>query len=599
MSGTQSQDPAVGKKVDTALSASMADIAEVAELTSRVTNVSLDEEGEPETSGSCEMVSNTLIALPPREIRLRTVRAKSVTSFVSCPSTPEDSMITVTKTARPINSYFMPIDKPRPSVDGREHVKEKDDNPSTDNNKVSERPFTPNILEGLISNDGAHVPKPVLTSSQTDSESDARGSKRKRNASALTNNYEVSSGKSTETPENPEQVNIGPDEMDEMSKMLFEESGRPAITITSQVSDNRSSSSNPLSVSFQIPVRTPERPQDRQGGAQASTSYTKQPVDPGTPWMRPLEQEYYNTARASVVAEVRARHRSKMLDDLTREGMVAPWALHVAPMPVYLHPHAARIAEIMNKQAMDLQLEISHLLHDHSVFQAERVAVDKVSLRNIFSVNEQGYKQSVGALFDARTKVQQELKEQMEKYTANLMLPGNQVSKKELTSMVRGKIPEKYSHNTSMAIPGNEAPEEPEQPVGDQRIVVMDRGRDRSRSRSRSRRRGRSNQRPTQRRNFQEPPRNRYNDSYNRPQRPNYNEGYDQYPRQQDNYQRQQDNYPRRDGYRNRNNDWQQPNRAPYQDGGPRAMDTDQINPGVFTPDIIKRIAEAYDGLHQ
>ena len=126
--------------------------------------------------------------------------------------------------------------------------------------------------------------------------------------------------------------------------------------------------------------------------------------------MRPLKQEYCNTARASVVAEIRAKHHSRMLEDLSQQGIIAPWALHVAPMPVYLHPHAARIADIMKRQ-----VEICKLLHDHAVFQAIRVAVDKVSLCNIFSLNETEYKKSIGALFGAQSKEQQELKEQMYK----------------------------------------------------------------------------------------------------------------------------------------------------------------------------------------
>ena len=594
MSGTQAQDPLVGDKVDSAVSDLLVDTPEVADLLSRVTNVSLDKEGEPETSASTEMVSSNFTPLPRRDILPRNTRAKSVTIFVSCPSTPDASSIAVTKSVRPINSYFTPIEKPNPSVDGKAKDANKDDNTSKDKKKVSERPLTPNVLEGLISNDGTIAPKPVLTSSQTSSPSDARGSKRKRNTSAAIDNYEVSKDKPSDLPA-PDQVNIGLEVMDEMTKMLFEKSGRPAITITSQVSDNRSAESNPLSVSFQIPFRTPERLQDRKGIIRPSTSFTQKPDDPGTPWMRPLEQEYFNTARSSVVAEVRARHRGKMLEDLSHEGLVAPWALHVAPMPVYLHPHAGRIADIMYRQAKELQIEVGQLLHDHAVFQAERVAVDKVSLRNIFSTNENGYKKSVGALYDARVKVQQELKEQMIKHTDSLRQSENRVSKKELILMVRGTIPQKYCHNTDMAIPGKEALEEPDQPVGDRRVVVVQRGRDRSRSRSRSRKRGRS-QGPEKRGNYQDPPRNRYYDNYNRQPRSNYNDGYDNYPRQQENYPRQ-DNYQRQEGHCN---DWyDQHNRPRYNEGGHRAMDTDNINPGVFTPDIIKRIAEAYDGLHQ
>ena len=389
-------------------------------------------------------------------------------------------------------------------------------------------------------------------------------------------------------------MTIGPDDMDEMSKELFEESGRPAITITSQVSDNRSVYTNAVSVSFQIPVRTPEK--NRRGPDGPSHQSSQQAIDPGTPWMRPLEQQYYNTARSSVVAEVRARHRSKMLMDLSDRGIVAPWALHVAPMPVYLHPHAEKIADIMQKQALDFQRQISNMLHDHSVFQSERIAVDKVSLHNIFSLNEEGYKKSVGALFDSRIKVQHDMRDQMQKYIDHLTVNENQVSKKELASLVRGKVPANHSFNTNVAL-STEPDDQPDQPVGDRRIVIK---RDRSRSRGRSTtRKGRSRSRnDNQRRPFNN--NNGYNqnprDNY-QPQRDYYNRDYDQpynRPRQQ-----QQDSY--QDGGRQRQGGWQNqaPPRPRYQDEPHQRMETNQMHPSYFTPDIIRRIAEAYDGLHQ
>ena len=594
MSGTQPQHPKAGDFASTAVSESSADAQDVADITSGVINVSLQEEGEPEISGDTEMVSKHFEPLPKRDERSRVTRVRSMTSFVSCPSTPSESTTTVSKSVRPINSYFTPIVKPTPPIDGN-GPDGNDEASSNTNDEDNVRAITPNILEGLILNDGANVPKPVLTSSQTDSEQDARGAKRKRHLSRAVDNYEVSNTNTNDKTDIPDQVNLIPEDMDEMAKMLFEESGRPAITVTSQVSDNRSTDSNALSVSFQIPVRTPEKYRQNYGPAGPSTSAQK-PIDLGTPWMRPLEQDYYNTARASVVAEVRAKHRSKMLEDLTHQGIIAPWALHVAPMPVYLHPHAAKIADIMKRQALEFQVEIGKMLHDHAVFQAERVAVDKVSLRNIFSLNENGYKKSIGALFDARTKVQHELKEQMYQYIEGLRPTESQVSSKELTSMVRGKIPQKYSHNNTIALSSNDVNEQPIEPVGsDRRVVVINRNdqNDRGRSRSRSRRRGRSNSRPPpKRRQYQD--NGYYEDNYNRQPRPG-NDNYNyKNARPQDNYMRQQDN-------RDRRNNWQeQPPRPRYPPQDNQYMPPDNhFNPGVFTPDLIQRIAEAYDGLHQ
>ena len=471
-------------------------MAEVAELSERVTNVSLDEVSDADIPDTAGEVSNTSIQLPQREVRARPKRTKSATSFVSFPSTPCDSGTAIPKSVRPITTLFTPITRtpaPTGGLSSREHDR--------DNVKVTakSRPVTPNILEGLISDDDTAVPKPVMTSSQDESESDIRGSKGKRNASAPINNYEVINN-------NPHDTNncIQPLDMDDLSRELFEESGRPAITITSRVSDNRSTdNNNGLSVSFQIPAQTPDQ---GAAGAEFVTPPTpidvsKIQVDPGTPWMKPIEQDYYNTARHSVVSEVRAKHRSRMLCDLSNNGIIAPWALQLAPMPVYLHPHAAAVAELMKKQALDLQVKIADLLHDNAAFQAEKIKVDRNSLQNIFGENKEGYRLSIGALFDARLKTQIDVKDQMAKYSQNLAKSENQVTDKELVSMVRGKVPVKYSYINVMSL----APSEQDLPAADRQPGGQpNQERGRARSRSRSRRRGRSSSRPAKRRNSQQ-----------------------------------------------------------------------------------------------
>ena len=184
----------------------------------------------------------------------------------------------------------------------------------------------------------------------------------------------------------------------------------------------------------------------------------------------------------------------------------------------------------------------------------------------------------------------------MYQYIDGLRPLESQVSSKELTSMVRGKIPQKYSHNNTIALSSNDVNEPPIEPVGpDRRVVVVNRNdqNDRGRSRSRSRRRGRSNSRPPpKRRQYQD--NGYYEDQYNRQPRPG-NDNYNyKNAHPQDNYMRQQDN-------RDRRNNWQeQPPRPRYPPQDNQYMPPDNsFNPGVFTPDLIQRIAEAYDGLHQ
>ena len=575
--GTPAQRTTSRDSVRSASSENGQKMSDVAELTSRVTNVSLEEVSAQDTPDAAQAVSNISSPLPQREVRSRPHRTKSATSFVSCPSTPCDSGTTVPKSVRPITTFFTPISKtPKPTSVGRDHGSN-----TTSNTIVTPkpRPVTPNILEGLIPEEDTTVPKPVMTSSQTTSDEILRGAKRKRIASGAANNYEVANN----TP-NDQQQPIQPLEMDDLSKLLFEESGRPAITITSRVSDNRSNDSNALSVSFQIPAQNPDP------GAAASdttvkptpTDVGKAPVDPGTPWMSQIEQDYYNTTRSSVVAEVRAKHRSQMLADLTNNGIVAPWALFVAPMPVYLHPHATKIAGMMKQQALDFQLKIADMLHEEATFQTAKITVDRTSLSTIFGDNQEGYRLSVGALFDARLKVQMSIKEQLTKYKQNLAQPENQATDKELASMVRGIIPKKYGYNNAVELPNQM---EPPQTVDRQNEARPQQERSRGRSRSRSRRRGRSSSRPAKRGNFNQ----------------DRDYGFGNGPPQQPQHQHTNQNYPPR-GQAPGGYPWggqgARPKQYQQQQQQPRG-DTGALDPNLFTPDLIRKIAEAYDGLHK
>ena len=563
--GAQKQRQENSDNIPSAHSESTPNMADVADLTDRVINVSLDEVSSPDTSAATIMVSNTQSPLPQREVNSKPHRTRSATSFVSCPSTPCDSVTTVPKSIRLINTYFAPINKTMAPIGTVSKGSTKSDNTKV---TAQPRPVTPNILEGLILDSDAIAPLPNMTSTQENSEEDLRGAKRKRNTSAPTNNYE-SIIKHNNAQNNPMQSL----DMDELSKQLFIESGRPAITITSRVSDNRSTDSNALSVSFQIPAQNPDQgaEADSDSDVPAHIDLSKIQADPGTPWMKPIEQTYYNTARSSVVAEIRAQYRSRMLTELTNNKIIAPWALSLAPMPVYLHPHAAAVAELMKKSALDFQLRIADLLHDQAEFQSEKVKVDRVSLQGIFGDNQDSYRLSIGALFDARRKVQSSIKEQMDKYVIHLSEKENQVSDKEIVSMVRGLVPKKYSYATNMELPTSMDPPPADRQVDNK--PVQERGR--ARSRSRSRRRGRSSSRPAKRRNYQQqeqPDRdygfgNRQQQQYNNPPRPQMGGGARPKERPQPEYNQR--------------------------------MDTGGMDPSFFTPELIKKIAEAYDGLHK
>ena len=590
--GSVSQHAPDGKLGDSAPAEADDNMAEVLDLAERVTNVSIHETEDMDSSDNEAQVSEKFSTpLPQRERHGRNFRAKSTTSFVSCSGTPSQTDASMKKSERNIESYFIPVGStPKKSTDPLESTR----NVGSDG-PVS-RPPTPNIVDGILADEGATAPNPDVTLSEHDA--DNRGAKRKRNASRATNNYEVVAHRDVSSGKNDLQLPAEPQPLDDMSRQLFAESGRPSITITSQVSDNRSKGNNQMSVSFQVPTGAP-------GEAQAGPSHQYDPpkgpkkeVDPGMPWMKKLELDYFTTARASVVAEARANLRSRMLNEISADGKITPWALRLAPLPVYMHPHADKVAELMKQQAIEFQQKCAVILQESATFQSEKVAVDKVSLKNIFEGNGEGYKTAVGALFDARLRVQTDVREQMFKYKTALGDPANQVSDKDLTSIVNGKVPAKYSYVGVMSTPQDELPPPPQ---GESQSDTDSESRSRGRKRSKSRERGgRSNSRARKMRGRGRPQfrgQNRggyggYNNNYRyqnyeRDDR-YYNGGYDRgYDRD-----RQQEDRPRA----NQNN-WYYP--EPPARPQDRKELSNPVDPRYFTPEVIQKIAQAYGDLQK
>ena len=113
----------------------------------------------------------------------------------------------------------------------------------------------------------------------------------------------------------------------------------------------------------------------------------------------------------------------------------------------------------------------------------------------------------------------------------------------------------------------------------DRQVVPQAQERGRTRSRSRSRRRGRSSSRPAKRRNYQ----------------PERDYGFDRQPQQNFNPPRGQaagGNSYSGQAARPKTHD------RPNQNQGYR-NDRDNLDPRFFTPELIQKIAEAYDGLHK
>ena len=541
-------------------------------------------------------VSNHLSnALPQREREDRRQRVRSATSFVSCPSTPVQSVSTNKRAERNIESYFRPIvsDNMGASSDAPGKSVARTLGPSPGN----ERSVTPNIVDDYLADEGATVPLPVMTSS--DHDGDNRGTKRRRNTSKPTNNYEIMvNGVAPQGKLDPNMPSE-PQPLDDMSKELFAESGRPAITITSQVSDNRSKTQNPLSVSFQVPARAEDMAQAGPSGPPESNRPQRKEVEnPGMPWMGQLELDYFTTARSSVVAEARANIRSQMLNDISSEGLIAPWALNLAPMPVYMHPHATQVAALMREQAIVFQQKCAAILQKNATFQAERVVVDKASLKNIFDRNEAGYKDAIGAIFDARLRVQIEVREQMTKQRNKLADSANQVSEKDLTSMVKGVVPTRYAYADVRNINRDDHGVTSESSDTQDDREDNPRGRKRSQSRDR---RSRSRSRPRKVRSRGRP-QTRGNDRGRRGYGYGYNNNYD---RDQHNYQMEANRDNRNfGGARPRQQNWyynERPRQASYPPptaaiGRPGEPQDDSR---YLTPDVIQRIAQAYGNLQK
>ena len=129
--------------------------------------------------------------------------------------------------------------------------------------------------------------------------------------------------------------------------------------------------------------------------------------------MEPLQVEYFLTTRSSVVSESRAKLRGMLLSQCTDNDLINPWALHLAPMPVYLYPHADKIVPFLKNQALELQRFCSDTLLDFAIFQAKKIEVDKDCLKKVLGNDTESYKRVAGALFDARRRVRSEVENQL------------------------------------------------------------------------------------------------------------------------------------------------------------------------------------------
>ena len=138
------------------------------------------------------------------------------------------------------------------------------------------------IVDDILADEGATDLIPDVTLSEHDA--DNRGAKRKRNGSEATNNYEVVAHRDVSTGKNDLQLPVEPQPLDDMYRQLFAESGRPSITITSQLNDNRSKGNNQMSVSFQVPTGAPDEAQAGPSHQYDPPTDRKKEVDPGMPW---------------------------------------------------------------------------------------------------------------------------------------------------------------------------------------------------------------------------------------------------------------------------------------------------------------------------
>ena len=599
-------------------------------LTDLVTNVSLQENAvtnKRSGEGASNVSSNFHTPLPPRTKRSQIRRSHSISSFVSASSSPEPSNVTLPKSQRTIDAYMVRTNN-RNNDNETDNVVGKSGATSTPIKQPVTRKPAPNIVAEIL----AEKNMAAGSHSSSSSESTSRGSKRKRNASKPTDNYvEV---RSTNTKDmSPTSVSGVIEDIIQptTSDILLAESGRPTETSVTFVSDNRGKTVNSLSVSFQVPQAA-----SSDTGKQAPPSNTDDGGPPEIPavdltWMEQLQLDYFLTTRSSVVSEARAKLRGMMLGQCTDKDLIHPWALHLAPMPVYLTPHADVIVPFLKQQALELQRFCSDTLLEFAEFQVRKIEVDKDCLRKVLDNDVEKYKRVAGALFDARRRVKMEVEEQLVKQHKELST--QQVPDKELASKVRGVIPRKFSYADAVRQTSGETNSDP--------VITNTRSRSRSRSRNRNSNRGRSQSRPRQNQNqgFR-PPRQDQNQEF-RPQRQNQDFRQPRAPTRgrfepSNNNDRRTDNTgtqhngarpktssrPSNDRPRQSGSRYQVPSRPEWtrSDINPEPLDwhdvtlpsvTDKptnppdfsklmgIDNRFFTPDVVRKIAEAYDSLNK
>ena len=356
-------------------------------ITDLVTNVSLQENNVPGTAsggGTANVSSNFHTPLPQRIKPSRSRRSQSVTSFVSASSSPENSITTIQKSQRTIETYLV--------RSGKNHSTPKDTginnqgNTSTPIKQPSKTTPAPNIVAEILAE--RNTQQATSGPSVSSSESSTRAAKRKRNTSNKTDNYVEVRATATDTPSPPpEEGDIQDIIHPTTSDILLAESGRPTQTAVTFVSDNKGRSVNSLSVSFQVPAMESRDPT----GTDPPSRQDEGPPKPDIPavnlsWMKQIQMDYFLTTRASVVSEARAKLRGMMLGQCTDNDLIHPWALHMAPMPVYLSPHADLLVPFLKQQALELQRFCSDTLLEYAEFQNKKIEVDKDSGRSCTTI---------------------------------------------------------------------------------------------------------------------------------------------------------------------------------------------------------------------
>ena len=147
-------------------------------------------------------------------------------------------------------------------------------------------------------------------------------------------------------------------------------------------------------------------------------------------------------ARAGMVLQVRSEKRATLLDSYVQRGIVPKWAVHMEPMPGYIHPVAEKVSPLRLEQANILMTECAIALRKQARVIGERAMYDQEVLERTFQRDRHGYQVACTRLNDIREREKQRIHLNVEEIEKTMSY--EPTTSEDVVSYIKGKVQRRY-----------------------------------------------------------------------------------------------------------------------------------------------------------